>query len=150
DLQAVEFVAGVGGSKDYLLQPNTFAIIPGLQFGTFDTQLGAAKGLRFTSATGAASIYDADRNIYDSVYLSGGAGLPAGNYALLPGYYALLPGAYIVRPQTSAKYQDMRVGQVASLSDGTAVVAGYGTVAGTGMRESRLTGFAVQPGAEAL
>jgi filamentous hemagglutinin family protein len=135
-----EFFAGPGGSTDTLLDPGTFAILPFAgRFGPLDTQMNRERDLGF----------GVDRNVYDSVYLAGMPGLPAGEYVLLPGHYALLPGAYIVRPQSGAQFRDMRPEQQLALTDGTPVVAGYRTASGANVRESRWSGFAVEPGSAA-
>src|SRR5262249_14868646 len=112
DIQGVEWIVGPGGSNNFLAQAGVYAVIPGLHFTPSDADIATKQSLGFGNTS----------NIYDSVYLSGGAGLPAGNYALLPGYYALLPGAYIVRQQPG--FTDLQPGQSAGLSNGLAVVSG--------------------------
>src|SRR5262249_16725930 len=133
EIQGVEWVVGPGGSNNFLQGSGVYALVPGLNFTPSEAHIASGQSLGFENAS----------NVYDSVYLSGGAGLPAGNYALLPGYYALLPGAYIVRPQPG--FTDLQPGQSAGLSNGLAVVSGYRTVAGTHIRESRSAGFTIQP-----
>ena len=84
----------------------------------------------------------------DSVRLAGVPGLlAAGEYALLPARYALLPGAVLV--EVVPGVQDLGPNQVAGLPDGTPVVAGVRTIAGTGIADSRTTGFAIRPGSYA-
>lgn len=136
DLLGYEFVPGPGGSVDALsisANPNLFAVLPsGAAFAAFDTQ--ESRG--FQPRPG------------DSVYLEGVPGLiAAGTYALLPARYALLPGAVLV--EAVAGTTDLPGGQGAELPDGTPVVSGYRTVAGTGFRDARTTGFAVRPGSYA-
>lgn len=136
DIVAYEFAPGPGGSRDVLANSlatsstNGYAILPGLnsEFAPYDEQEFASSGL----APG------------DSVYLSGAHGLPAGRYALLPAHYALLPGAYLITPV--AGYQDLSPQRSVTQLDGTPVVAGYRTAAGTGVRDSRWSGFAVRSG----
>ncbi len=142
DLEAVEWVPGIGGSADTLLQSGVYAIVPAasLAFAPYDSHLLSLKDIGLGK----------DGSIYDSVYLSAGAGVPAGQYVLLPGYYALLPGAYIVQKQTGAGYRDVQPGSISLLADGTSVVAGKLATAGTGLTEARWSGFAVRPGSEAL
>lgn len=135
DLFAFEFVPGPGGSYD-LLDPaspgyrESYAVLPGFQ--------------------GTAAPYDplelpgTGLEAGDSVYLSGGGGLKAGNYVLLPAHYALLPGAYLVTPQ--ANTADLVPGRGLTRSDGAPLVAGYRTVAGTAFRDARWNGFAVEKG----
>ncbi len=138
DFFAYEFNPGVLSSKDLLANansPNTFAILPGLnpQYAPYDTEAYIGSALKPG----------------DSVYLSGGVpGLNAGQYALLPASYALLPGAYLVTAVNG--YQDLQAGQRASLANGAPIVSGYRAVAGTGIRDARTSGFAVQPGSGIL
>ncbi len=80
----------------------------------------------------------------DSIYLSGGGGVPAGTYALLPARYALLPGAYLV--QAVKGTQDLQANARVTLSDGAPVVAGYRTFATTGIGGTRYSGFSIRPG----
>src|SRR5260370_8434279 len=58
-----------------------------------------------------------------SVFLSGGAGLPAGTYALLPARYALLPGAFLVKPVSG--YTDLAAGQSISQMDGSVILSRF-------------------------
>jgi hypothetical protein len=136
EIAGTEWIQGPGGSTDFLASSGVYAVIPGVKFTPFDAHLAGVQNLGFGN----------DSNVYDSVYLSGGAGLPAGTYALLPGYYALLPGAYVVQLQKG--YTDLPAGQAAATAFGQ-VVSGYRTVAGTDIRESRTSGFLVRPGAAA-
>jgi filamentous hemagglutinin family protein len=158
EIQGAEFVRGAGGSEDALLRAaradeaafsGTFAILPQYRLGfeAFDTDAARRKDVGFGPLL-ATDLARADRAVYDSVYLSAGSGVPEGIYPLLPGYYALLPGAYAVRPLTASTYRDAPLGQPQALADGTPVVAGYRTVAGTDIRESRTSGFAVLDGAQ--
>src|SRR5262249_45096990 len=79
DFYGLEFLSGSGGTTDFLAQSGVFAVLPAsaLQFAPSDLHLAAKQKLGF----------DADTNIYDSVYLSGAKGLPEGRYVLLPAYY---------------------------------------------------------------
>lgn len=83
----------------------------------------------------------------DSVYLSGGGGVAAGNYAILPARYALLPGAMLVEELPTQR--DRPVGSTGALADGTSVVAGYHTLLNSGFIESRTRSFALHPGSYA-
>lgn len=137
DLLAYEWIPGPGGSKDALAPTytagNTYAILPGLGNGYAPYDAVEYAGVSLQPG--------------DSVHLAGGGGLPAGDYTLLPARYALLPGAYLV---TAIKgYQDLPAGQRASLLDSTPVVSGYREVAGTDIRDSRTSGFAVRSGSYA-
>jgi filamentous hemagglutinin family protein len=136
DLYAYSWLPGSGGSKDALapgVVPGLYAVMPTMrgQFSPYDPQLSFGSDLRPG----------------DSVYLSGGNGLAAGVYPLLPARYALQPGAYLVRAVSG--YTDLQPGTAATLADGTAVVAGYRTFAGTGLGDTRYSGFSLVPGSDA-
>ncbi|WP_266157144.1 filamentous haemagglutinin family protein [Dyella silvatica] len=149
-LQAAEWTAGTGGSRDVLAQYSTsyatstsgtqvpqysdgraiYAIIPGYSsaMGAHDAAL--EKGAGAGPAVG------------QSVYLSGAAGLPAGYYTLLPARYATLPGAYRVVQDTSAV--DSVLGRAATLPDGSLNISGYFADALSGARQARNTSFLLQ------
>ncbi len=149
DLQAVEWVAGTGGSRDLLSATNTsfasgstaqqvplypdgrgvYAIVPGQQSPVAATDPVFDQG---ASPIGVGS----------AVYLSGVPGLPPGVYTLLPARYATLPGAFRVVLRTGT--QDVTSAENLIEPDGTAVVSGYFTNALTGTREARTTLFDVQ------
>ncbi|CAL1241104.1 filamentous haemagglutinin family protein [Candidatus Methylocalor cossyra] len=138
DLFAFEFVPGPGGSADLLdpADPNyrpSYAVLPALGNGVapYDPLEFPASGLK----------------VGDSIYLSGGGGLKAGQYTLLPAHYALLPGAFLVTPEPGTT--DLIPGQRLLRGDGAPIVAGYRTVAGTAIRDPRWSGFAVEPGSRA-
>ncbi len=138
EVQAVEWVPGIGGSTDVLLADNTYAILPSLRldYAPYDTDLRARKTLGFNT----------DAGVYDTVYLAGGNGIAAGYYPLLPGYYALLPGAYKVTPQTGSASAGIQPGQSLSLTDGTPLIAGKFAVAGKGIQTQTWSAFAVESG----
>jgi filamentous hemagglutinin family protein len=161
DVQAVEFIPGIGGSKDTLLQADTYAIVPGLRFAPSDAYL---IGLSVGNSTSGANLFRLGANFslglnadhksvstasgvtsttYDAIQIGPGGPLPPGVYPLLPGYYALLPGAYVVTRQSG--YQDLTPGTVATLANGN-VVAGRMASAATGVSEARWSGFMVRPG----
>lgn len=132
DLQAYEFVPGVGGTVDVLANDaarRSYAILPAYKdtVGPYDPQdsagFGLAEGttLHLLSAVGA---------------------LAAGEYVLLPARYALLPGAWLVTEQ--AGLADLPAGTQTSLLDGTTVVAGRYGVAGTDQQDSRTRGFSIR------
>lgn len=129
DLQAVEFISGIGGTNDFLAQPGVFAVLPGMtSYAAFDPGLFPASGLA----------------VGDSIYLSGGSGLPEGQYALLPARYALLEGAYLVMPDS--RNANVAPGRSWEREDGVNVVAGYYSVAGHDISDPTWSGFAVTPG----
>lgn len=133
DLQAYEFIAGVGGSADVLANGKSFAVLPGFSgYAPFDPLESPASGLA----------------LGESVYLGAGSGLAAGNYTLLPAHYALLPGAYLITPQATGKLSTQ--GAQATNLEGAAVVAGYKTVTGTDIKQQSWSDFTVEPGKIAL
>ena len=137
DLLATEFVPGPTGTIDVLSESGSFAILPAanLRFAPYDPY-------NYTNADGV----EAPPSVLagQSVYLSGGGGVPAGVYAILPAHYALLPGAYYVTPVSG--YQDLTPGQAIAQPDGSTIVAGYDVFATTGLGSSRTSGFDVVAG----
>ncbi|QWP75491.1 filamentous hemagglutinin family protein [Lysobacter sp. K5869] len=152
DLQAFEWVAGTGGSRDLLstyavsyadggsgtrasLYPDArevYAIVPGAQ-----SPLAASDPLLSQGAGGG--------QVGKSVYLSGVPGLADGVYTLLPGRYATLPGAFRVVQRSGG--QDALASQNLTAPDGTHRVAGYYVDALSGAREARSQLFDVQSAA---
>ncbi len=133
DIFSYEFQKGAGGSFDYLLtgsgsNQNSFAVMPalGTEFAPFDF---------FQSA---GSPYKNG----ETVYLNAGNGLKAGEYARLPAHYALLPGAFLVTAMSDTQDQTLNARTI----DGRTVVSGYSTVAGTGKRDARSSGFMIENG----
>jgi hypothetical protein len=134
DLYAYEWVPGTGGTVDALAGTGTFsglyAILPAQrgQAGPYDPQ---DSGSSSTTQT---------------VYLTGGAGLPAGFYTLLPARYALQSGADLV--QIEPAYTSAIGGEIGALADGTPVIAGYLSFGTTGLHtgSTDYEGFAIYPG----
>lgn len=135
DIFAYEFVAGVGGSHDWLTgyrdddynwvddDSEVFAVVP-----SFDAD-------------------PSQPNAGPQIYLSGGSGLPAGYYTLLPARYALLPGAFRVTARHNrGDFANMPLGTTSPLNDGSTIQAGYRLEAGTDYRDQRTDGFMVMPG----
>lgn len=134
DLQAYEFVPGVGGSRDVLAldqAARSFAVLPafGETVAPFDQQESAG----FSPKIGT------------TVHLEGVDGLPAGEYVLLPARYALLPGAYLLTERPG--FEDLQPGLGLRLPGGLSLVSGSYGVTGTDQRESRARGFVVQSSA---
>lgn len=131
DLMAVEWIKGLGGTKDVLsaaVSPDTYAILPGYAgaFAPQDAQYadGASQPL-----------------LGQSVYLSGVAGLADGYYTLMPARYAVLPGAYAVTLEGG--YTDMTSSQISVASNGASLVPGQsalvtadGSLAAVGRRNA--------------
>jgi len=82
--------------------PQSYAIVPGYQSDY--------------SPTGYS---DGSLALGSKIKLSGGAGLPAGNYTLLPASYANQPGAYLITPLSSSRL----AGSIAQ-PDGSVTVSG--------------------------
>lgn len=134
DLYAYEFVPGPGGSQDVLLPANdngAFAVVPdlGSMYAPVDPVI-SSQGLQPG----------------DTIYLSGGNGLAAGEYAMLPARYALLPGAFLVTPVAGTA--GMTPGRVYPQLSGIPIVAGRAGVAGTDIQASLWSGYAVENGAQ--
>ena len=131
DLQAYEFIPGVGGTVDLLAnsaQPRSYAVLPG------QSQVAAA--FDHQNSAGFAPVAGT------TVQLTAAAGaLPAGEYVLLPPSYALLPGAFLITERSG--YQDLPDGTTSQLRDGTVVASGRFAVAGTNQQDSRTRGFSV-------
>ncbi|GAB2781659.1 hypothetical protein GCM10027021_00110 [Dyella kyungheensis] len=149
-LQAAEWVAGTGGSRDVLSQYSVsyvnsttgtqvpqyadgraiYAIIPGYSSPV------AAQDASLQNGAGAGPA------VGQQIYLAGAPGLPAGYYTLLPAKYATLPGAYRVVQDTSAI--DTVLGRSSTQPDGTLSVNGYFADALSGARDARNTTFLLQ------
>lgn len=131
DMFAYEWVPGLGGSKDILAQPNTYAVIPTMKGEFAPTDLAYAG-----SSAGVG--------VGQTVYLSGVPGLPAGTYTLLPARYALVPGAYVVQAQ--AQTSPTPIGKITPQQDGTTLTSGY-FADSTGARDANWSTFRVMDGA---
>jgi filamentous hemagglutinin family protein len=140
DLFAFEFVPGPGGSVDILdpqdpkyldgsfVYQQNFAVIP-----SFSSDYAPYEPLEYPTA---------GLSVGDRVYWSGGGGLKTGTYTLLPAHYALLPGAFLVTPEAGTT--DLLPEQTMRTLSGDPIVAGYRTVAGTKIRDSRWSGFSIE------
>jgi filamentous hemagglutinin len=136
DLYAYEWVPGAGGLNDSLAGSGPQSI-PGL-YAILPTQRGQAAPFDPQESGGF--------NPAQTVYLSGGAGVAPGYYALLPPRYALAPGALLI--QIEPGITGTSTGQIGSLADGTPVIAGYLSSTGTTLRtgSTLYEGFAIYPG----
>lgn len=135
DLYSYEWVPGTGGSVDALASPANGGIA-GL-FAIFPKQVGQAAPYDAEESPGYSTM--------NTVYLSGGAGVAPGFYALLPPRYALAQGALLIAIEPS--YTSATGGQIGSLANGTPVIGGYLSYAGTTLHAGPSTyeGFAVYP-----
>jgi filamentous hemagglutinin family protein len=132
DMQAFEFVPGVGGTVDVLASstnPQQFAILPvgGPAYAPYDPQLSAGFGYPVGS----------------TIVLGAGSGVPPGTYAVLPARYALLPGAYLVQPVSG--YTDIAPGTAIAEPNGGTIVAGQLGIRGTSILQPQTSGFEVLP-----
>jgi filamentous hemagglutinin len=132
DMFAYEFVPGIGGSKDVLAQPNTYAVIPNL-------------GQDYAPIDQVYSESSVPVGVGQSVYLTGVPGLAAGTYTLLPARYALVPGAFLV--EANVVGSKLLPTQVAPQLDGATLTTGYRADLGTGARDANWSTFKVSDGA---
>jgi filamentous hemagglutinin family protein len=122
DLQAMEFIAGKGGSRDTLTTTpsgqTVYALLPASSdpVGAFDIDMTAA-------TSGSAG--DAYPLAGTQIYLAGGNGIAAGVYTLYSGHYATLPGALRVVDDGSNLGRNVPSGT--TLPDGTTLISGYYT-----------------------
>jgi len=136
DLQAWEFISGVGGPTDYLAGKDLYAIIPNYQYeyAPYDAEVMSGN-TKLGSSTPAVG---------KQVVISQAAGgLAAGTYTLLPARYALLKGAYLVSLSTEAAKTTLRGPQ--ANEDGSVVTTGYFTSAGTSTPGASGQRLVVQP-----
>jgi filamentous hemagglutinin len=140
DLYAYEWVPGTGGSLDRLAGSGNTSNVPGL-YAILPSQPGvpAPHDPQESGSFGNAQM----------VYLSGGAGIAPGFYALLPPRYALLPGAQLLQVEPS--YSSPNSGQIGTLGNGTPVIAGFLSSFGTteSLGSTVYQGFAIYPGSYA-
>lgn len=141
DLQAIEFIAGKGGTKDVLKSqpggPTVYALVPS------KNDAIAAFDVHFTDGHGGVA-GDSVPLPGTQIYIDGGHGIPAGTYTLYPAHYATLPGAMRVT------YYGSNVGRGISsgtaLRDGTVLVTGnYTSSTRPDARSSGSAIFAIQP-----
>lgn len=133
DVQAAEFISGAGGLADYLAStPGLYAVLPNYAFAyaPYDAQIQAA-----TQLIPGEQI----------VITMAGSALAPGRYTLLPAAYALLPGAVLV---SKANDQGSSVlSSALALTDGSTVVTGYRTAAGTATAGDDYQRYLIEPAA---
>jgi filamentous hemagglutinin len=128
DLQAWEFISGVGGSADVLDKSGYYAIVPSYKydFAPFDTEV-AATSKAISTAAGSAGL-----GVGDQVTITTANGvLAAGTDTLLPARYALLSGGVLVSSTSVAKGGTLA--QAIVNDDGSVVVSGSVGSAGTAL-----------------
>jgi filamentous hemagglutinin family protein len=168
---AFEFVSGTGGSRDLLNRFNTDqyssnAYNPGTGIGyQYADQRQVYAIIPLAEAQAIAlydPIYSADyskvptfddngthgpTNLYGvnagmAVTLDGGGGIAAGQYVLMPAHYATLPGAY--RIVENSVLAAPAVGSVQTLLDGSLVMGGTFSTAGTSLASSQRVSFTIE------
>jgi filamentous hemagglutinin family protein len=155
DVYAYEFVPGTGGSRDILSQfnadPYSANLIKGVGYQYPDGRqvYAIVPGLSSAPAAAYDPIYSANyanlsspAGVGKRVYLSKGAGVPAGWYTLLPAQYALLPGGMRVVEQTGGK--NVTLAMQSQRPDGSFLVSGYYGDALSGAMESQIRLFSVE------
>lgn len=123
DLQAWEFVRGVGGSTDTLNRAGLFAVLPNYQydFAPYDTEIAKSTALNGTKLQAG-----------DKITISTANGVLAqGTYTLLPSRYALLPGAVLVSAANVGAGGVLN--QAITQDDGSVFVSGQRTATGTSL-----------------
>ena len=157
DIFGYEFVSGTGGSRDVLDRFNrdrfssndydpatgigyqypdhrqVYAIVPASQaraIAEYDPLYAADYGDLYGTSAGL------------SVTLDGASGLPAGEYLLLPARYALLPGALRIVENVGGGAPLPGASQ--TLLDGSIIMGGTFSTAGTGFADSARRSFTVQ------
>lgn len=132
DLQAWEWIAGSGGSRDILAAPqDSYAILPtlGSGYAAYDLSMWAEEGNGL--------------RIGDAVQVLASAnGLAAGTYTLLPARYALLPGAFLI--SLSPGDGSLAAGQAQANVDGSARVSVRAAQALGGMSTSTGKAFVAE------
>lgn len=147
DIQAMEWIAGKGGSRDSLTTTpsgqTVYALLP--------SQINpiAAYDIHFATARSA----DAGKTVTagdtiplagTQITIDGGNGIPAGTYTLYPAHYATLPGAMRVVVYSSDN-TGKNIATGTKLPDGTVLVTGhYMQSTAPGKQSSGQTVFAVQ------
>jgi len=131
DIQASEFVAGVGGSQDYLAsRTDLYAVLPGYSFGyaPYDTQIQLGTNLKPGDQI---------------VITMAGSGLPPGRYTLLPASYATLPGAFLVSLASDQGRGPLKA--PLRNTDKSVVVTGYRSSAGRATQGDDYVRYLVEP-----
>ncbi|MCG8315392.1 MAG: filamentous hemagglutinin family protein [Pseudomonadales bacterium] len=134
DIFAFKFTKGIGGSEDVLNSSESFVILPA------DGNDGLNEWGAYDQVIHEFSEYSTG----ETIYLDGGAGVPAGEYAILPARYALIPGAYLVTP-VGAK-GEIAQGISRTREDGAPIIAGRFGLAGIDQQDSQWTPLVIEPG----
>ncbi len=177
DVFAYEFVSGTGGSRDVLSRFNTdpfssngynastgigyqyadqrqvYALVPAAvaaKVAYYDPVYSADYSLSPSfdnnGVRGPTNLYGLNAGM--AVTLDGGDGIAAGQYVLMPAHYALLPGAYRIVQNTGSAAP--AAGTVQTLRDGSIIMGGTLSTAGTGFAGSQRLSFTIQSQATLL
>jgi filamentous hemagglutinin len=136
DIQAWEFIAGVGGPTDYLAGKDLYAVLPTYKFNfaPFDAEV----------MSGNTALGSSSPSVGKQVVINqSAAGLAAGTYTLLPARYALLPGAYLVSLASDGGKSTLR--GVIGNEDSSSIASGYYTNAGVSTAGAQGQRLLVQP-----
>jgi hypothetical protein len=144
DLHAMEWIQGIGGSRDVLTTTpsgqTVYALLPSRNDPV------AAFDVHFTTARTAGKSGDVYPLVGMQIHLDGGGGITAGTYTLYPAHYATLPGA--LRVVYNGDNLGRNVVSGTTLTDGTVLVTGYFTQSTKPQTQSAGQAlFAVQTGA---
>lgn len=168
---AYEFVSGTGGSRDLLSRFNSdvfsansynastgvgyqypdkrqvYAIVPlaeaqkiALYDPLYSADYSKVQSFDDNGTQGPTNLYGVNAGM--AVTLDGGGGIPAGQYVLMPAHYALLPGAYRIVQNTGEAAP--AIGTVQTLLDGSVVMGGTYSTAGTNLTGSQRYSFTIE------
>ena len=145
NLYAYEFVPGTGGTND-----NLAAVYAGVGGNVADSSIANLYAI-LPAARNQAGPYDPEESGLavpgQTIYLSGGAGLAPGFYALLPPRYALSPGAVLI--QLEPGMVSAGGGTIGTLANGVPVIGGYLSTGTTGLYQggglTEYEGVAIYP-----
>lgn len=147
DIQAIEWIAGKGGSRDSLTTTpsgqTVYALLPSQidPIAAYDIHFATARSADVGKTVTAG---DTIPLAGTQITIDGGNGIPAGTYTLYPAHYATLPGAMRVVVYSSDN-TGKNIATGTRLPDGTVLVTGHYTQStAPGKQSSGQTVFAVQ------
>lgn len=147
DIQAMEWIAGKGGSRDSLTTTpsgqTVYALLPSQidPIAAYDIHFATA---RSADAGKTVTAGDTIPLAGTQITIDGGNGIPAGTYTLYPAHYATLPGAMRVVVYSSDN-TGKNIATGTKLPDGTVLMTGHYTQStAPGKQSSGQTVFAVQ------
>ncbi|WP_353229008.1 filamentous haemagglutinin family protein [Novosphingobium sp.] len=174
---AFEFVSGTGGSRDVLSRFNTdqfssngynvatgvgyqyadqrqvYAIVPlaqaqkiALYDPLYSADYSRVPTFDDNGTQGPTNLYGV--NAAMAVTLDGGGGIAAGQYVLMPAHYALLPGAYRLVQHVGQAAPGIGATQI--LRDGSVIMGGTYSTAGTSLTGSQRFSFNIESQASFL